>query len=239
MRTALFSLGLLASALTLGSLLGRFHWTLDVLSHFHVQYTLLLIVAIFGLLWLRSGARRMLWLLPALLINLALLAPFFAPGTRPAEAAGSGASTPLRVMSMNISTSTAGYAQVVELIRTQAPDIVYLSEVRPDLGALLQAELGDLYPVQYAEPSRMTLGVAILARNPDVRVQTVSFENDVGRMARRYLRADFDWDGTPVTLAGIHPLPPMRGAWTVQPRPRGRDHARTGTRPRATVRPGR
>ncbi len=56
MQTALFGLGLAASALTLGSLLGRFHWTLDVLSHFHMQYTVLLIGAILGLLWLRTGS---------------------------------------------------------------------------------------------------------------------------------------------------------------------------------------
>jgi endonuclease/exonuclease/phosphatase (EEP) superfamily protein YafD len=209
-RTSLFGLGLLASALTLGSLLGRFHWTLDVLSHFHMQYSVMLTAAVLGLFWLRNS-RRTLVLVPALAINLILVGPFFLPEPSRADAAGDAA--PLRVMAMNISTSNAGYSRVIELISTQEPDIVYLSEVRADLVHLLQAELDDAYPVQYAEPSRHTLGVAILARDPTVSVQTVPVGGDVGRMTRRYLRADFDWAGTPVTLAGVHPLPPMRGTW--------------------------
>ena len=212
MRTFLFGLGLAVSALTLGSLLGRFHWTLDVLSHFHVQYVLLLSGTTLGLLWLRAG-RRVLLLLPALAVNVLLIVPFWLPSYPTTAAAAPQTSAPLRVMAMNISTSNAGYAEVVVRIRTENPDIVYLSEVRADLVALLQAELGASYPVQYAEPSRHTLGVAILARDPNVQVQTVGFGDDVGRMRRRYLRADFDWHGTPVTLAGIHPLPPMRGGW--------------------------
>ena len=42
---------------------------------------------------------------------------------------------------------------------------------------------------------------------------TIRADENVGRMRRRYLRADLVWNGTPVTLAGIHPLPPVRGAW--------------------------
>ena len=30
---------------------------------------------------------------------------------------------------------------------------------------------------------------------------------------RRYLRAELDWQGQPITILGIHPLPPMRGEW--------------------------
>jgi endonuclease/exonuclease/phosphatase (EEP) superfamily protein YafD len=212
MRIFLFGLGVVVSGLTLGSLLGRFHWTLDVLSHFHVQYLLLLSGATLGLLWLRAK-RSALLLLPALAVNIVLIAPFWLPAYPTVEAASAEEVAPLRVMAMNISTSNAGYGEVVARIRSENPDIVYLSEVREDLVTLLQAELGASYPVQYAEPSRHTLGVAILARDPNVQVQTVGFGDDVGRMRRRYLRADFDWHGTPVTLAGIHPLPPMRGGW--------------------------
>ena len=210
-RNVLFGVGFLAALLTLGSLLGRLHWTLDVLSHFHIQYTALLLVAVPALLLMRRRWQGLV-LLPALLVNLFLLIPFFI-ADEPSSAADNA--EPLRVLSMNISTSTAGYPQVVELIRQREPDLVFLSEVREDLVALLQAELTEAYPVQYAEPSRHTLGLAILSRDPAVEVQTVSAGDAVGRMGRRYLRADFLHEGVPVTLVGIHPLPPMREAWAL------------------------
>lgn len=212
-QTFFFGIGILATLLTFGSLLGQFHWTLDVLSHFHIQYTVLLLLAMPILLLIPGRRWRGLILLPALLVNLFLVAPFFIEDQPATALATTRTAVPLRVMVMNISTSNAGYPQVVELIREREPDIIFLSEVRADLVTLLQAELGNLYPVQHTEPSRFTLGVAILARDPTVTIQTVSADADIGRMRRRYLRADFLWEGSPVTLAGIHPLPPMRGEW--------------------------
>lgn len=208
MTHVVFGIGLFVSILTVCSLLGRRFWMLDVLSHFHIQYTLVLIFALVGLLILRRW--RSMLLIPALIVNLWLLAPFFIPNGVVATPAGQ---TPLRVIGMNISTANAGYPQVVERIRERKPDIVFLSEVRNDLVTLLQTELGDEYPMQYAKPSRFTLGVAILARDPSVVVQTVTIDQSVGRMSRHYLRADFVWEEGPVSLAGIHPLPPLRAEW--------------------------
>ncbi|MEM7132988.1 MAG: endonuclease/exonuclease/phosphatase family protein [Chloroflexota bacterium] len=206
-------IGVIASILTLGSLLGQFHWTLDVLSHFHLQYSALLIIVVPVLLLLSSWRSRTLLLVPALLVNLYMIVPFFVVDILYDDESGSADATPLRVLSMNISTSTDGYPQVVELIRERNPDIVFMSEVRSDLVVLLQNELSEQYPIQHAEPSRFTLGIAILARSPDVSVQKLSADADMGRMSRNYLRADFMWEGTPVSLVGIHPLPPMQGNW--------------------------
>lgn len=214
----LFGLGLLASMLTLGSLLGHLHWTLDLFSHFHIQYTLLLFIAGLALPLMHRGQRYGLLLIPALLVNLYFTVPFFISDMPKNVVAALDTTPSLRVMCMNISTSSAGYPQVIELIRTREPDIIFLSEVRSDLVALLETELGELYPVQHAEPSRLTLGLAILARDVSVNVRSVRTDADVGRMQRRYLRADFRWEETPVTLVGIHPLPPLRGEWA-----RGRD----------------
>ncbi|MCB0046077.1 MAG: endonuclease/exonuclease/phosphatase family protein [Caldilineaceae bacterium] len=206
MRTFLFSIGLLASILTLGSLLGRFNWTLDALAQFHLQYTFLLAVVIGGLIWL-GAPRRVLLLLPALLVNLVLFMPFLlAPSPPRPSAAGPS----LRVMSINISLSDAAHPHIIDLIRREEPDIVYLSEVREDMVTRLRSELGESYPVQLAQPSRFTQGVAILARDPNAAVEIGQFSDDV----RKYARADFTWQGRPVTLLGIHPLPPTRRRWS-------------------------
>jgi endonuclease/exonuclease/phosphatase (EEP) superfamily protein YafD len=84
--------------------------------------------------------------------------------------------------------------------------------VRADLVALLQKELAGSYPYLHAEPSRFTLGIAFLSRQPFRKIETIS-AGSADRMQRRYLRAELDWQGQPVTLVGIHPLPPMNGSW--------------------------
>lgn len=202
-----WGVGLLLTLLTCGSLAGHFHWVFDILSHYHLQYTVGLTLCVLGLLVLRDVRFHLLGLVAALLVNLILVAPFFLSSGPIAQAATT--SGPLRVMALNISTSNAGYGQVVELIRERQPDLVFMSEVREDLLVVLRKELTDSYPYLHAEPSRMTLGVAFLSRQPFVEVETVM----PGGRGRRYLRAVLDWQGQPVTIVGIHPLPPMNGEW--------------------------
>ncbi|MCB0065060.1 MAG: endonuclease/exonuclease/phosphatase family protein, partial [Caldilineaceae bacterium] len=222
----------LFSLLTLGSLAGRLHWLLDVLSHYHLQYTVGLTLSLVILLVLGGLRRYLLIPLVALAINLYLVLPFFLPAAAPAQAAAltSPSAPTLRVMAMNISTSNAGYANVVALIRERQPDFVFMSEVREDLLQLLRTELTPDYAYLHAEPSRMTLGVAFLSRHPFLRVETI---RPSGR-GRRYLEAEIDWQGRPITLVGIHPLPPMRGEWAAG---RNREIALMGQVANATTQP--
>ncbi|MEZ4676044.1 MAG: endonuclease/exonuclease/phosphatase family protein [Caldilineaceae bacterium] len=179
-----------------------------VLSHYHLQYTVVLTVCLATLLWLLGWRWWLLLPIAGLLINLSLVVPFFLPPA-PAMAHAAVDTTPLRLMAMNISTSNVGYEKVVAVIRERQPDLVFMSEVREDLLAVLRAELTDDYPYLHAEPSRMTLGIAFLSRHPFRSVETVT----VSGRGRRYLRAELEWQGQPVTIVGIHPLPPLRGAW--------------------------
>lgn len=225
----LWLFGFFLSVLTVSSLLGRFHWLLDVLSHYHLQYTVGLALCLLGLLLLRSFRFYLFGLFAALWINLYLVTPFFLPPPTSAAHAATEA-TPLRVMALNISTGNAGYGQVVTLIREREPDIVFMSEVREDLLVVLREELADSYPYLHAEPSRMTLGVAFLSRQPFLDVQTVM----PGGRGRRYLQAEIEWQGQPVTLVGIHPLPPMSGEWAAS---RNREIALMGQVANATTQP--
>jgi endonuclease/exonuclease/phosphatase (EEP) superfamily protein YafD len=229
LETISLTLGVLFSILTCGSLLGRLHWLLDLLSHYHLQYTVALTLCLLSLLLLRSFRLYLVGILAALLVNLALLAPFFLPpSTNTARAAG--VDSPLRVMALNISTSNAGYGQVVALIRDRQPHIVFMSEVREDLLVLLREQLADSYPYLHAEPSRMTLGVAFLSRQPFLAVQTIM----PGGRGRRYLQAELEWQGESIKVVGIHPLPPVNGEWAAS---RNREIALMGQVANASTQP--
>ena len=208
MTKVVWALVWLFSLLTGASLMGRWHWLLDVASHYHLQYTVALTAGLLILLLRGDFRRQLLVPVAALLVNLWLVVPFFLPPGA-TVAAATNQSTPLRVMALNISTSNAGYHKVVALIRERQPDLVFMSEVREDLLAVLRAELSDSYPYLHAEPSRMTLGIAFLSRQPFLTVETVKL-ND---RWRRYLHAQIEWQGQGVTIVGIHPLPPMNGEW--------------------------
>ncbi len=217
--------------LTLGSALGRYHWLLDILSHYHLQYTVGLALCLL-LLLLRPTHKPLIPTMVtavALAFNLYLVVPYFLPLAPPAARAADETAA-LRLMTLNISTSNAGYAKVVALIRERQPDIVYMSEVRADLISVLSDELATEYPYLHAEPSRMTLGVAFLSRHPFLRVETVT----PGGRGRRYLHAQIRWQDQPVTLVGIHPLPPMRAEWAAS---RNREIALMGELANATAEP--
>ncbi|MFN8444265.1 MAG: endonuclease/exonuclease/phosphatase family protein [Caldilineaceae bacterium] len=214
--TFLTTLSLTFSVLTFASRLGQVHWVLDLLSHYHIQYSVGLVACLGGLLLLKRVGKPLLIPLLALLLNLALVLPFFVPtdlfGTEASADSSTPATIPIRVMALNISTSNAGYNKVVELIRQRQPDIIFMSEVRSDLVSLLQEQLATEYPYLHAEPSRVTLGIAFLSRYPFRKVETVAAGTE-SRMRRQYLRAELDWQGEAVTVVGIHPLPPMDGSW--------------------------
>lgn len=114
------------SAFTFGSLLGRFNWLLDVLSHFHLQYTALLGLCLAVSLLLRTRMLS-LYLIPALLVNLFLLAPFFVPRAGIADGAASSPSThqapapyTLSVMALNVYMDNRDYGAISDYLRDEA-----------------------------------------------------------------------------------------------------------------------
>jgi endonuclease/exonuclease/phosphatase (EEP) superfamily protein YafD len=200
--------GLLLTVLTLGSLLGEFYWGFDVLSHFNLQYTAGLGLCLLTGLFLQHRRLSTLALLPALLVNIAILAPFFLPQA----SAHQSASTPLRVISINVFTENEAHNAVIDFIVETNADIVFLSEVEPALMAQLDREIGEIYPYVHDESVRGTLGLAFISQHPFIAAQTIRLE---GRR-RRLITASLDWQGTPVQIYGMHPLPPLNQRWATQ-----------------------
>ena len=206
------------SAFTLGALLGHFHWLLDVLSHFHLQYAALLGLCLAASLLLRARILA-LCLLPALLVNLFLLAPFFVPRSDATAVVASSQSTrqstsqsttpyTLSVMTLNVYMDNRDYSAISDYLREEAADVVMLSENKPALMRVLKETLSDLYPHIYDESTRGTYGLALLSRYPFEAARSVP----LGRRGRRLIEVTLRGQ-TPVTLFGAHPLPPLGSRW--------------------------
>jgi endonuclease/exonuclease/phosphatase (EEP) superfamily protein YafD len=190
-RLLCFALPAVAGALaTIAAFFGRWSWRADLLANFRPQYAALL-----GLLALVLAAGR--WWKTALLaalaatINLVLVAILFMPTASPPEAT-------LRILTFNVFASNQRFGEVVEYLRRQRPDVVFLHEAsRPWEVAMENSGLDYLVTVT-REPG--IFGTLVLS-DPAARVTSSGFATDDPRSVEVLLA-----DGT--SILAIHPVAP-------------------------------
>jgi endonuclease/exonuclease/phosphatase (EEP) superfamily protein YafD len=197
--------GLLFSGLTFASLLNPFYWLFDVFTHFNIQYAIGLIVCLAMVLVLRSSRRYALLFAAALLVNAYLLLPFFWPSS-----VNSPSKDVLRMMNLNVFTDNQEYRRVSSYLREASVDVVFLSEVEPELMNLLEQELADIYPYLYDESMEGTHGLAMISKQPFVQTETIPLDE----RHHRFLTAEITWQGQPVKIYAAHPHPPLSPFWT-------------------------
>lgn len=197
--------GLFYAGLTSASLLNPFYWLFDVLTHFNIQYTIALIVCLIMVLVLRSSRRYALLFALALLVNAYFLFPYFWP-----QSASSASGNALRVMNLNVFTDNREYQRISGYLREASADVVFLSEIEPELMDMLEQELGDIYPYVYDEAMEGTHGLAMISKQPFVQTETVPLDE----RHHRFLTAEITWQGQPVKIYAAHPHPPLSPFWT-------------------------
>jgi endonuclease/exonuclease/phosphatase (EEP) superfamily protein YafD len=185
--------------LTLGGFLGRLAWFFEILSHFRVQYFVLAVVlTVLCLHARRRGAA--LAAAACLLVNLALIAPYYQPSP-PAPGGSTG-----RALFLNLHIDNTAYDRVRDLIRSVAPDWFVVCEVTPAWAEALDPLRQD-YPhvvIQPARDSEDCSGIALFSRTPIHAGEAGHFEGTawpsvIGTVAH---------GGKPITVIGTHPLPP-------------------------------
>ena len=196
---------ILTGAMTVISLLGlagRLHWTLDLFSHFRVQYVQLALVLAGVCLWVRFN-RVAAALIAVVAFNYAFVYPLYlgkpdVPDTKP-----------VRAMLMNILASNGNTEKVLKAVETYKPDLLLLEEVTPKWAEELE-QLNEIYPYRVARPQSDCFGIMLLSKYPlknDVVVQ-------IGSAGLPSLMADVYLPEKVFTLIGTHPLPPIGGDYS-------------------------
>lgn len=201
---AVFLLGL--SGAWLG-LLGRFHWTLDLLSHFRWQYLFGCLVLI---VWAVLRKRQVLLLMSVitLLLNAGLIGSLALVTGQYRVPEGER----LRVVSLNVLASNPHKERVLEYLRQVRPDIIFCMEVDAGWAQALQ-ELRADFPHGLVRDQSGNFGVALLSRVPLAEVQVfMTSESDMPS-----IRAELSYQGRDLLILGTHPLPPMR-SWMADSR---------------------
>ncbi len=198
-------LGLSASWL---GLFGRWHWALDLFSHFRWQY---LVVCLVAMVWAARCKRRVVLAISAstLLLNAALIGQLaFAHGLGKASLAHD---FHLRVLSLNVLTSNADHDRVLSYLRGADADIIMLMEVDATWEKALKP-LEQSHPHHIVEARYDNFGIALYSRLPLEALQIM----DLIDVEVPSIEAKLKLSGHELTIIGTHPLPPMGPTYSAQ-----------------------
>lgn len=194
---------LLALSGTWLGLLGRLHWTLDLLSHFRWQY-----LAVCGVAVLWTLLNRRWWVLMVAVASLGLNGwEFYRVRGASHPAVAQGKEKPLRVVSLNVLSSNGNKAGVLDYLRWVDPDIFFLMEVDEAWARELES-LRATHPHAEIHPRRDSFGLALLSRVPLSHLQLFQTESS----PLPSVLARLSYAGRELEILGTHPIPPMGAA---------------------------
>lgn len=182
----------------LGSL-GRFHWMLDLFSHFRLQYAVVCAAVLLYALF-----RRRVVLILAAAVSFLWNAQLIHAVHRTAEPQAAPAAKPLKVMTFNVMGNNDNHVAVIEHILNVDPDIVCLLETGDDWRLSLEP-LRVKYPYRVEELGAGYFSIACYTRLPLTSSQIRRFPP----WGLPSVILNMDHLGTPLTFIGAHPLPPM------------------------------
>ncbi len=177
----------------------RWHWALDLASHFPVQIAA---ASLIPLVILLAFCRWKAALLPAavLALNVAQILPLYFPVRQPV------CSGPvICAISANVLRSNQQYGTFIDYIRSRRPDFFLAMEVDETWLAEL-APLHEAYPFRVAQPGRGAFGIALYSRVPIGNHEIV--ESAIAGVPM--IRATLIFGDRHLTVIGVHPVPPVR-----------------------------
>jgi endonuclease/exonuclease/phosphatase (EEP) superfamily protein YafD len=191
---ALATLGVLASVLL--PLIPV--WPFTLFEHFRLQYVWVGILVVAG-----CGALRTRGWFDAALIATLINALWIVPDlSRSKRAIPAG--TPLRVLVLNVHTSSSAFADVIDLIADTKPDVVGLVEVNTRWLAELRPVLAP-YAHKIEQPRNDNFGVALYSTLPMTGTADM-----LGSLLPTAV-ATIDVQGTQLVVLLTHPVPPVGG----------------------------
>ncbi len=192
------------AAATLAGFAGRWHWLLDLTSHFRWYWLLATLV------WFAVTSRRRSRLATACLVfavgaNTWAILPYWLPSARPATTGDR-----LTIVSLNLLVDNPHEDRVLAYLRHENADVVVLLEVSHAWADAL-VELEPLYPYRVVEPRRDPFGIAVLSKLPLTEPRVVEFAGGSPAIIT----------GLPVGKAGCllmaaHPLAPVSADWSAR-----------------------
>jgi len=201
---------------TLMSLIGRFWWIADLMSHFAVYYTLagagLLILALLLRRWVWSGMA-----LFVLVINGALIWPSFMPATRHVPTG----SSLLTVAQVNVLHMNRDKQAVSSYLNDCDADLIFVQEADAWWDQTIR-EMDLPYIIAESQPREGSFGVLMLAHTSLVDddaivlkdTHVIDLADGFTGHERPAIEAILHLNSQPVRILCIHPPPPVSALHT-------------------------
>ena len=192
------------AGVTAAGFLGRWHWLLDLTSHFR-WYWLLAAGVWFAVAARRQSRPALACLALAAAANVAVMLPSWLP---PTDASVSG--DPLEIVALNVFIGNREHDRVLAYLRERDADVVVLVEVDASWARAIET-LAPLYPHRVVEPRDDKFGIAVLAKLPleNPRVERVAAGPPV-------ILATLPRGARGCLLVAAHPQAPINAAWSAR-----------------------
>lgn len=124
----------------------------------------------------------------------------FLPSRWPGQHRAQAGDSTLTVMTYNVLAWHRHIGPILDTIRAEDPDVVFIQELNHDLAQVLQSELSTVYPFQVHEPANNPTGIGVISKFPI---------NPTGeRLPHRWIGGpiilEMEWNGQSVTLVNFH-----------------------------------
>ncbi|MEM8954507.1 MAG: endonuclease/exonuclease/phosphatase family protein [Verrucomicrobiota bacterium] len=194
----------LALGFALLGLLARWHWLLDLVAQFRMQYFCAALVGLF----LFGVRRRWVWTgvcgLAALVMGVSMAGYWFP--WRGESGDGGEALETLKIINFNVYTRNTRYDDVMAFLQVEDADVVLLLEYNWQWASHLE-KLRELYPHQVGQTRTGSFGIRLFSKIPfaesGVRV--------IGKLGAPSVDVVLGERGGGIRLFGTHPAPPRSG----------------------------
>ncbi|MEL6162238.1 MAG: hypothetical protein AAFR37_00255, partial [Cyanobacteria bacterium J06628_3] len=204
--------GLAVIATTL-SLAGKLWWVFALMEHLRVQYSLILVIALFVRV-ITSRKRINTWnilCLIALIVNLIFIFPLFIPPNGISTQASNTPEQTIRLIHATLDNKKPLAAKAIKYLNKQETEILFLLEVTPQ--SLIQLRRGlTNYRLIAAQPKYISHGIAWFIRKEktqSIQVKKFGFISLPKDNHRPLLKATISYDGRKIILLCFHVISPQ------------------------------
>lgn len=174
-------------------------WWIDLMSHFRVQY--LLVLFLLFILFIVFYQKRIPLIILVLLFvwNAKEVLPLYISP----EPVSENFDNKISILSINLLSSNTDLASVLELIKEKDPDVLVFMELTPKWDQELKS-LYQIYPYNASEVRIDNFGIAMLSKTK-MESSVTYFDNNI----KPSIIANFIYSNEPLTVVATHPLPPI------------------------------
>ena len=200
-RNLLFFLSLCVAIFTILPTLFPNFWLIDLMSHFRVQYlvVLVLILLFVVLVGFQRNKTPLIILVLLFIWNAIYVVPLYISPVIVSE----NTEQELTILSINLLSSNTNSTEVLDLIEEKDPDILVLMELTPHWENQLN-EVFKSYPFHEVKQRNDNFGIALFSKIK-MSSSVIYFENSL----KPSIKADLVFGNKPLSILATHPVPPI------------------------------